>query len=185
MIPSCLFAPWVVPVLGGPGAVGLPSGALPHGLRPVSAPARLSQDKGRLGSILGLISWQLLWGNDFVTNKPLPFGLAGVSPARWAPWRKYHWAATIMLWVKTMRLRRGSSLDHNIGLGTPTGGGDGVFVLLMVTVTMLGWLWQCSTTHMIINGMEMIMSRYTGDYRYFGWEPSAQGVFGFTPPGQT
>ena len=39
-----LFAPWVVPVLGGPGAVGLPSGALPHGLRPVSAPARLSQD---------------------------------------------------------------------------------------------------------------------------------------------
>ena len=39
-----------------------------------------------------------------------------------------------------MRLRRGSSLDHNIGLGTPTGGGDGVFVLLMVTVTMLGWL---------------------------------------------
>ena len=44
MIPSCLFAPWVVPVLGGPGAVGLPSGALPHGLRPVSAPARLSQD---------------------------------------------------------------------------------------------------------------------------------------------
>ena len=51
-----LFAPWVVPVLGGPGAVGLPSGALPHGLRPVSAPARLSQDKVILGSILGLIS---------------------------------------------------------------------------------------------------------------------------------
>ena len=69
MIPSCLFAPWVVPVLGGPGAVGLPSGALPHGLRPVSAPARLSQDKGILGSILGLISWQLRWGNDFVTKQ--------------------------------------------------------------------------------------------------------------------
>ena len=67
MIPSCLFAPWVVPVLGGPGAVGLPSGALPHGLRPVSAPARLSQGKGIIGSILGLISW--LWGNDFVTKQ--------------------------------------------------------------------------------------------------------------------
>ena len=35
-----LFAPWVVPVLGGPGAVGLPHGALPHWLRPVGAPAQ-------------------------------------------------------------------------------------------------------------------------------------------------
>merc|ERR1719341_2768491 len=40
-IPRYLFAPWVVPVLGGPGAVGLSCGALPHWLRPVSAPLAL------------------------------------------------------------------------------------------------------------------------------------------------
>merc|ERR1719192_1817817 len=48
-IPRCerhLFAPWVVPVLGGPWAVGFPSGALPHRLGPVCAPLPL-----RLGSI--------------------------------------------------------------------------------------------------------------------------------------
>merc|ERR1712203_883814 len=43
-IPRCerhLFAPWVVPVLGRPWAVGFPSGALPHRLGPVCAPLPL------------------------------------------------------------------------------------------------------------------------------------------------
>ena len=34
-----LFAPWVVPVLGGPRAVGFPCRTLPHWLRPVCTPA--------------------------------------------------------------------------------------------------------------------------------------------------
>merc|ERR1719219_3013699 len=35
------ICPWVVPVLGGPGAVGFPCRALPHWLRPVCAPLPL------------------------------------------------------------------------------------------------------------------------------------------------
>ena len=53
-----------------------------------------------------------------------------------------------------------------------------VFVLLQGAVMVFG-----DSDYV---GMVMIMFRNTGgDYRYFGWEPSAQGVFGFTPPGQT
>ena len=139
MIPSCLFAPWVVPVLGGPGAVGLPSGALPHGLRPVSAPARLSQDKGILGSILGLISWQLLRGNDFVTKQTSSIWACRCQSCQMGTLEEISLSCYNCVVSQDYEVRV-RVLTYNIAVSTPTGGGNGVLVLLMVTVTMLGWL---------------------------------------------
>ena len=140
MIPSCLFAPWVVPVLGGPGAVGLPSGALPHGLRPVSAPARLSQDKGILGSILGLISWQLLWGNDFVTKQ------------------------TSSIWACRCQSCRTGTLEE-IWLSCYN-----YVVSQDYEVRVRGWWWYLGVVNGDSNyvGMEMIMFHNTGDYQWDG-----------------